>query len=207
MIARHDPILGLSLSLPSCLSFLTPLPRLLILISLSLSLFPSTSSPSHTESVLFCRIFIVSLHLLSQHHLHAFILSLFSLWASLILTLSYVCILYFSICLSSTTYYFFFSTRPPSSSPFFSMFLFLSTRTTCVKEGNMASSGPCWTITMQSNPNRDVCRKQHVCNYCLMRPLSQAECPIKLPMRKQCQGLLKKEKKEEERVVGRVRGK
>lgn len=75
------------------------------------------------------------------------------------------------------------------------VFEFLTTSTTCVMDWNIASSGPCWTITMQSNPNRDVCRKQHVCNYCLMRPLSQAECPIKLPMRKRCQAPLKKKRR------------
>lgn len=69
-------------------------------------------------------------------------------------------------------------------------------------EGNIASSGPCWTITMQSNPNRDVCRKQHVCNYCLMRLLSQAECPIRLPMRKRRQGPLPKEKEREWEMRG-----
>lgn len=31
-----------------------------------------------------------------------------------------------------------------------------------------------------------------------MRPLSQAECPIRLPMRKRCQGPLKKEREEGE---------
>lgn len=136
----------------------------------------------------------------------AFILSgcLCSASVLLIFLLSHVCILYFSICLSSTAYYYFSLFSPPllppslalSTPPFFSMFLFLSTSTTCATEGNIASSGPCWTITMQSNPNRDVCRKQHVCNYCLMRPLSQAECPIRLPMRKWCQGPVKKERKD-----------
>lgn len=99
---------------------------------------------------------------------------------------------------------FLYSHNPPpslslyASLSLFSMLIFLSPSTTCVTEGNIASSGPCWTITMQSNPNRDVCRKQHVCNYCLMRPLSQAECPIRLPMRKRCQGPLKKEREEGE---------
>lgn len=166
-----------------------------------------------TESVylFLCHLFIVFLCLLSKHRLHPFRLSLFCLSVTLILLPSHVCILYFSICLSTSTYYYFFlfSLSPtlsslPSPLSFFPMFLFLSPSTTCATEGNIMSSGPCWTITMQSNSNRDVCRKQHVCNYCLMRPLSQAECPIRLPMRKRCQGPLKKEREEGEGGLGRV---
>lgn len=43
---------------------------------------------------------------------------------------------------------------------------------------NIARGGPCWTITMQSNPNWDVSRKQHVCNYCLMTPLSSQNAQL-----------------------------
>lgn len=210
MIARHDLVLGLclSVSLCHCLYFLTPLPNLLILcVSLFLCpLYSSTSFSFHTEPVYLLFFVIYSLSFSIYCLSIAFILSgcLCSASVLLILLLSHVCILYFSICLSSTAYYYFSLFSPPllppslalSTPPFFSMFLFLSTSTTCATEGNIASSGPCWTITMQSNPNRDVCRKQHVCNYCLMRPLSQAECPIRLPMRKWCQGPVKKERKD-----------
>lgn len=39
-----------------------------------------------------------------------------------------------------------------------------------------------------------------------MRPLSHAECPIRLPMRKRSQGLLKKEKKGKKEGQGGIYG-
>lgn len=86
MIARHDLVLGLclSVSLCHCLYFLTSLPNLLILcVSLFVCpLYSSTSFSFHTEPVyllFFCHLFIVFLHLLPQHCLHPFRLPLFCL--------------------------------------------------------------------------------------------------------------------------------
>lgn len=207
MIARHDLVLGLCLC--HCLYFFTSLPNLLILC-VSLFFMPSLQLHliffSHWICLppFFCHLFIVFLHLLPQHCLHPFRLPLFCLCVTHPPSLPCMHSLFLNLSLFHSLLLF-FSVLTPSPSPlslalstppFFSMFLFLSTSTTCATEGNIASSGPCWTITMQSNPNRDVCRKQHVCNYCLMRPLSQAECPIRLPMRKWCQGPVKKERKD-----------
>lgn len=205
MIARHDLVLRLTLSL--CLS--------LSLSSLSHFSSPFTHSPRlfHSPSTSPPH-FLLTLNL-STSFFVIYSLS-FSIYCLSIAFTLLVCLFSASLLLSSSfslMYAFFISQFVSLPQPIiiflyshillslypslplisFSMFLFLSPSTTCVMEGNIASSGPCWTITMQSNPNRDVCRKQHVCNYCLMRPLSQAECPIRLPMRKRCQGPLKKE--------------
>lgn len=208
MIARHDLVLGFTLSFCHW-SFSTSLPHLLVLcafFSCALS-----TAPPHLPSRWSCLLFVIyslsfSIHCLSI----AFILSVGLFSASVLLSsssfLMYAFFISQFVSLPQPIIIFLCSHISPlpfldlSPLPCFSMpaspCFYSTTNTTCVMEGNIASSGPCWTITMQSNPNRDVCRKQHVCNYCLMRPLSQAECPIRLPMRKQCQGLLKKDRQE-----------
>ncbi len=207
MIARHDLVLALSLF--RCLYFLTFLSHLLILC---VFFIPISSSPPHflltlNLSTSFFVIYSLSFSIYCLSI--AFILLAWLFSASLLLSsspfLMYAFFISQFVSLPRPIIIFLFSlSQPlPSSLSLFSMFSFLSPSTTCVTEGNIASSGPCWTITMQSNPNRDVCRKQHVCNYCLMRPLSQAECPIRLPMRKWCQGPLKKEREEGEGGVWR----
>lgn len=87
MIARHDLVLGLclSVSLCHCLYFLTSLPNLLILC-VSLFFYALSTAPPHflftlnlSTSFFFCHLFIVFLHLLPQHCLHPFRLPLFCL--------------------------------------------------------------------------------------------------------------------------------
>lgn len=129
MIARHDLVLGLTLSVSlfRCRYFLPFLPHLVILcVFLTLSLYLSTSFSPHVESVcpFLCHLFPVFLYLLPQHCLHPFSRSLFCLSATLTVLLSHVCILYFSICLLSTTCYYFslFSPLPHSLHPFLPLY-------------------------------------------------------------------------------------
>lgn len=134
MIARRDPVLGFSLSLSSCLLFSLLLP----IYSFS-HLFCFTFFCPHMKSV------HVVIYLCLSQFTALEVPSFFPLCLSLILFLSNVCILDFSICFFHILLFYFSVLSPPipATLPLFSVVLFLSSSTTCVKKGNVASSGPC----------------------------------------------------------------